>query len=530
MRCRLSLKTFVAVMIGGACLSAPALGQLAPPTEARDVVVFVAKETPHLYRLVGSDPVPYGTAQFFNPKAIVADTQHHCFYVIDLPRLITEKVKIWRIAGDGSAQVILQTDTARNDGPFSLRVGLGLDEQDRLLIADADSGLWRVNANGQLEQLLQGQDKPLINIAAACGSANGLILGTNYFHDVQQDSTGLVMTPHRQGGLFRVDVKTNPPGITRLVENRHPGGADHETWWRTPSQVFIDSRGRTVLVDAGSKWKREEASFPQTRVTKSIINGGVLVLHPDGRFEDLTFKTPDSGSGPMRRPSGAAQWSDDTYIVADPEMHVEGLNGTGGLLLLGLDGSREARWPFGYKLKAVGVAILRGAGTPAQATQRRPISLADLVGVHSTGRITRIESASWERKPADGGGLLGPVGMGWDQQPQAQAEAKLRSVFEGARWSIGADGSVRFSAKGVDPQATETPTVMTGTVTVSEQFVSIQARYHGQSMFDTQVGSLDVRLHSTEPGVIVMNVTTNIFTKTERLKGTFEQTLPRDEP
>jgi hypothetical protein len=60
--------------------------------------------------------------------------------------------------------------------------------------------------------------------------------------------------------------------------------------------------------------------------------------------------------------TGAAEWSEDTYIVADPEMYVEGVNSTGGLLLLKLDGSREARWPFGYRIQPVGLTVLRGTG------------------------------------------------------------------------------------------------------------------------------------------------------------------------
>jgi hypothetical protein len=514
----------------GASLSTSAQGPLAPPTNVRDLVVFVARETPHLYRLVGSQPVPYGAARFFNPKSIVADVKQNCFYVFDEPRLASEKVKLWRIAADGSARVLLEADTGRNGGPFGLHVELGLDDRDRPLIADGESGLWRVHPNGQLEQLLQGKDKPLFKITAAGSAPNGLLVATSYFHDVSQHSTGLIQVRHSQGGLYHVNFRTNPPSVECLVANQRPGGAESDTYWRRPTQVFVDAHGRTVLVDAGSEWTRKEASFPQERVTESIINGGVLVRHPDGRFEDLTFKTPDQGSGPMRRPMGAAQWSDNAYIVADPELYVEGLNGTGGLLLLGLDGSREARWPFGYKIKAVGVAILRGVGTPAQATQTRRIRLADLVGLRSAGRITRIESVSWERQPADGGGLLGPIGMGWDQQPRERAETKLRSIFEGARWAISADGAVQFSAKDIEPQTEETPLVMRGTVTVSEQFVSIQAGYRSKSMFDTQVGSLDVRLHSIEPGAVVMNVTTNLFTKTERLKGTFEQTLPLATP
>jgi hypothetical protein len=51
----------------------PARAQVRPPTDVRDLVVFVAKEKPDLYRLVGRQPVPYGAAKFYNPKAIVAD-------------------------------------------------------------------------------------------------------------------------------------------------------------------------------------------------------------------------------------------------------------------------------------------------------------------------------------------------------------------------------------------------------------------------------------------------------------------------
>ena len=508
---------------------------LAPPTGPRDLVVFVAKEEPRLYRLVGAEPVPYGNAAFYNPTTIVADAQRKCFYVIDRPRLNTEKVKLWRIEADGSAQVILTTNTTMRGGPFGLRAALALDAQGRPLIADPDSGIWRLNTDGRLQQLLQSEDKPLVNMAAICSRSDGLIVVTEYSHNVHDTQSGLIETDHRQGGLFRIGLGTTPPTVTQLVENRQPGGAEHDTFWRAPSHAFVDSRGRTVLVDSGTSTTQSEAIYtgakPRSvyrpeRVTTSTINGGILVLHPNGRFEDLTFKNPQGSSGPMRRPTGAAQWSDDTYIVADPEMHVEGLDGSGGLLLLSLDGSRDARWAFGYHHKPRGVAILRGVGAPAQATATLALTLADLAGVRTAGRITRFESASWERKPAGGGGLFGSINLNWDAQPQPQAEEKLRSLFEGARWAIEADGTLHFSAKGITPQATETPLVMRGKVSVNEHFVNALAGYNSTNMFDTQVGSIDARLRRTEPGSVAMTVTITVFTKDERLKGAFEQTLP----
>ena len=115
--------------------------------------------------------------------------------------------------------------------------------------------------------------------------------------------------------------------------------------------------------------------------------------------------------------------------------------------------------------------------------------------------------------------------MNWDAQPREQAKAKLRSLFEGAHWAIADDGTLRFSARGVSPQTRETPLVMQGKVAALPHTVSATASYKAASMFDTQVGSLDARLRSTEPGAIVMSITTNVFTKTERLKATFEQTM-----
>ncbi len=511
-------------------------GQTAPPTGPRDLVVLVAREKPDLYRLVGQEPVPYGTARFHNPKAIVADAQRGCFYVIDEPRLLTEKVKLWRIAGDGSARVVLQADTAKGGGPFGLDVGLGLDGQGRPLIADRDSGLWRLNTGGQLQQLLQSKDKPLIRMTAATGSGDGWLVATSHLHETSQNSAGMILVHKNQGGLFQINSEANPLAATCLIENRRPGSEEYDTYWRRPTHLFIDAAGRIVLVDAGSTrtskepiytGARRRSQYSLQRVTTSIIGGGVFVRHPDGRFEDLTFKTPDESSGPMRRPTGASQWSDDTYIVADPEMHVEGINGTGGLLLLKLDGSREARWPFGYHIQPVGVAILRGAGTPAQAAPVRPIRIEDLAGVHTAGRIARIESVSWECKPANTNDPVIGIGMGWDAQPRDKAEAKLREVFEGARWSIAADGAIGVCANGVDPQAEGTPLVMNGKVTATGQLLTALAHYRGKSMFDTQVGSVDARLRGgAEPGTIEMDVTINVFTKTERLKGAFTQTMP----
>ncbi len=67
---------------------------------------------------------------------------------------------------------------------------------------------------------------------------------------------------------------------------------------------------------------------------------------------------------------------------------------------------------------------------------------------------------------------------------------------------------------------------MSGKVTAVGQLLSAQAQYRKTRMFDTQLGSLDARLRGGEPGTVLMDVTINIFTNTERLKGTFTQVMP----
>ena len=519
-----------------------------PPTGERDVILLIGQYQPHLYRLVGQQPVPFGNAQFYSPQAIIADERQKCFYVFDEPRMANEMNKIWRVAADGTARVVFQAQSKSQGGPFSNVTSLAVDRNGQLLIADTVTGLWQLGANAQLRCLLDGKHRPLYKISAVADAPAGLLVATNFLDTVTggdilsgdpdpQTGVGDTLghqTPIRvwknQGGLYLVPPNT-PAGLAQTVlVNRKPGSAEYDTLWRVASQILVDASGRVVLVDEGSIRHRKEEVYtgsryktdhPQQRKTTSDIHGGLLVLHPNGQFEDLTFKTPDQKSGPMRHPRAVAQWSDDTYLVADPKMYVEGIPGAGGLFLLKLDGSRQARWPFGQRLRPMGVAILRDAGPAAQATPTAQIRLADLAGTRTAGRITRIASVSWQRK-GTGGGLMGPQ---FEEQSGSQAQARLRAVFENARWSIGPDGTLLFAAGGVNPQTQGTPLVMRGTVTAHEGMLSVSASYKTQSLFDTQLGSIDARLYGAEPGTVRLDMTINVFTKTERLKGAFEQTM-----
>ena len=66
---------------------------------------------------------------------------------------------------------------------------------------------------------------------------------------------------------------------------------------------------------------------------------------------------------------------------------------------------------------------------------------------------------------------------------------------------------------------------MQGKVTQLEGMLSASASYKSQRMFDIQLGSLDARLTSQGPGTVSIDMKATIFTKTEQLKGSFEQKL-----
>jgi len=552
---------------------------LGSPTDPRDLVVFIANNQPSLHRIVGSKAIPFGSVKFENPDSIVADPKGKCFYVLDKPRLLADKVKIWQVSPEGAGTIVFAGHYVSGGGPFNSPLSLGLDRQGRVLIADASTGLWRLE-NGRLVRIFDGKDKPLHIITAATEHPErGLLVGTSYQYaitggeildlptqrfrddtwspapsygtwaleelgyvnnlDLNEasgagNSTGR-QVPIRiwknQGGLYLVDISSQRAKVSGFLVNQKPDGQEFETYWRTLTQVMVDSAGRVLLVDWGSQNRRVESSYispgvysSTPRVTTLTINGGVFVIHPDGRFEDLTFKTPANNSGPMRHPVGIAQWSSDTYIIADPELYAEGINGTGGLMLLGLDGKREARWALGARLKPSGVAILRGAGSPAAVAEGRPIVLTELAGDHIAGSITRVDKVSWERKPpADPRDLLASI-RPWQAQPAEEATKTLRSLFEGSRWSIGADGSLVLSARGVDPAQQGTPLVMRGKIVPRGDLANATTSYFRPG--DLQIGSMDAEIQMLQPGVLSLQLNVTVYTNNDRIKATFELTMP----
>lgn len=361
------------------------------PPGANDVIVFTAEFRPELYRIEGDQTRPWSEAKFYSPKALVASHKEACFYVLDEPRLNTDAVKLWRIGADGAARVVYEAPFTTNGGPFGDPVSLGLDADGRLLVADSVTGLWRLGVNGSLQQLTNNV-KPLYRITAVADTPDGLLLGSSYQYEITGggipelpgervgtwstmhpqsqggagdrppeivswvgDSTGRqvpIRIWHNQGGLFRTRLEDPNAALVGMLVNREPGGQEFDTLWRTVTQLLVDSGGRIVLVDNGSKRRISGRD--------SVINGGIHLVHPDGTYENLMYKTPTQTSTPLRRPRGAAQWDEQTYLVADPEMYVEQqMEGPGGLCLLRLDGSRDPRWKTGWQIKPNAVAILR---------------------------------------------------------------------------------------------------------------------------------------------------------------------------
>lgn len=67
---------------------------------------------------------------------------------------------------------------------------------------------------------------------------------------------------------------------------------------------------------------------------------------------------------------------------------------------------------------------------------------------------------------------------------------------------------------------------MQGRATVHDQMANISAGYQRKNLYDAQIGLIDARLYRTTTGSVLMDVTINVFTNTERLKATFAQTAP----
>ncbi|MEN6333140.1 MAG: hypothetical protein ABFE01_02705 [Phycisphaerales bacterium] len=149
MRLRTFLPVIVLAWMPAWVVSAAGAQKLPPPTGEKDLVVFIAQWKPDLYRLVGQQPVPYGTAKFTGPTALVADPTRQCFYVFDKPQRLDEPRKIWRIDAQGNPTLVFQGNLSMHNGPFGKPVGMGLDETGRLLIADALTGLWRLENDGR---------------------------------------------------------------------------------------------------------------------------------------------------------------------------------------------------------------------------------------------------------------------------------------------------------------------------------------------------------------------------------------------
>jgi hypothetical protein len=478
-----------------------AQGSLAEPAGS-DLVVFVAEFKSTSYRLAGRRPLPWSNARFYSPISIIADSRRQCFFVLDQPMHIDEPFKIWRLDINGQATVIYTSPTGPDAPGHSWIQSLGQDADGRLILADAGTGLWRLEANGQLQQLIASRE-PLSHITAANLGPGGNLFVASAYQDQVISRDILVNTLHSQGGLFRFNPES-AAGPERLITNQRPGAPQYDTHWRQVRQILCDTAGRLLLVDAGTK----------------EIKGGVLVFHPQGQLEDLTFKTPQQNSGPLGHPRGIAQWASDSYIVADPGMVVEGMNGTGGLLVLHLDGKREALWPFGYRIRPCGVAVLRGVNA-APAPPALQLNPAAIAGTYGGGEM-RIGSLKWERQKttsrAPGDLLYGLDVIPGMMSPldDREAQERLRSIFEHARWIITPDGLLRLEASTGE---------IAGKLVSNTDYALGSAAYVKQGPFDMKTYSVDAMLFCIQSGQLQASISFTYMDKKDRVTGEFEQVL-----
>lgn len=534
-----------ALLLAIALLAPPAVraaGPLGPPG-AGDLVVFIAKEEPQLFRLVGHRAVPFGQARLEQPIALAADQRAGCFYILDNPKYVSGNGRLIRVAPDGRATVLL--NVPRDRWPFDKVSSLSMGADGGLYMAGQAAGLYRM-AQGGARRVALGDDQRLERITAALALARGnLLLATAYRDDVDPGSESRAPTHRRRPGDLMILNLQNPRGSLRVaIANQKQGGRHYDTWWRTIGQMLVDSAGRIVLVDSGSRTPASKSytgyqyqyqaqqnplGAAKQMHAASNLNGGVLVIHPNGRLEDLTYKNPGQSAGPLRHPQGIAQWDQNTYLVADPQMHVPGRGQAGGLMLLMLDGSRDPRWSFGRGIRPHGVAILRGAGAaaPAAGPEPAPLSLSMLTAPRQGGDIIRIDRLKVSRKgqPANTR-LYSPFGQGWSELPRPQAIQRLRQVCQGAAWRVRSDGAAAWLARGAQ-MGQAGPFHLTGTCRVERNLGVMTLGYRTQGKFDTQHGSLKARLMRMPDGGITAEVELTIFTKGERIQAVFNQALGR---
>jgi hypothetical protein len=456
--------------------AAPAVGRDAWPggaavegaPGAEDLVVLVARSRPFLYRLVGDAAIPWSEARFEDPVAIVASAKDRCFYVLDHPSRANLPFRVWRVTPDGRASPI------HRDKLGAKTFALGLDPAGLVVVGDREGETKRFDADGRFRAVVP-EGGPVRHVGAiAAGPDGSLLLGCCYRQDVMKPEEG-----RYTGGLFR--VRDGRP--ERILENREKGGQPHDTRWRELRSMIVDSGGRLVLCDAGTTSVREESTdTSRERVTKAEIDGGVLVVHPDGRVEDLTFKG-GGRRGPIWRPHGVAEWAPGVYLVADPAMPSPTANGTGGLAIVGLDGTRSAPWRFGWRRAPLGVAILRDVGKAAGPVPPR-LGISHLVGTYACRSLRGFDRLFGKRVAVmirDVEGALSAKELG-----NAIAE-----FFADSRWTIGPAGTLVFSARGVDPEE-DRPEVLRGEVRMEHHAAVFGANYRGRrsAAYCTLSGSL----------------------------------------
>lgn len=524
----------------------------------RDLVCFIARFKPFLYRLVGAHAIPWGSARFYDPTGIVADRKRGCFWVLDRPMKSDQPVRIWRIAPDGAARIVYQRQ-------FGLETRLlALGPSGRLLVGDHDMGLWREEGDGEFRWAVRDR-RPLRRItAAAVGRDGALLVGCSYLHetrgmkDPNKGGTLGPLTEKSQGALLRVDLGRKPIGVQPLLANREPGGKEIDTYWRLLRQVFVDGAGRTLLVDAGGSFRHEELEFLGTpaalhstklmfrrsraealysrtagthtehirkRVNAAEIDGGVLVMHPDGKLEDLTFKNPEKRRGLLWRPQGAAEWAPGVYLIADPNMYAPGMNGAGGLLLLSLDGSRRSRWRFGWRRKPIGVAILARDQADARTALPPPLRVAHLAGSYRAGAVQNVVRAAYARiEHRKQPGILGRMTKKTVAQPRAAAVQRLQQLFAGARWRVGPSGAVEVCLAGANPNQRR-PEVMRGRCRIEYSAGLVGASNVAATDTDPSVCRLQATLVRSAANRVRLHVHYMSLVKAEAVDGEFDQVL-----
>ena len=333
-------------LIAGACVAAGSLQGTDPcvtcdPTKSGSdwtrlpCVSTLAGDGVH-----GDDDGAATSASFRNPTDVAIDAAGQV-YVAD-----SDNHRIRAIAA-GQVSTHAGSNAGNLDGTlaaarFNKPLGVWIDGQARLLVADRGNNLIRLVSGGTVSTLQSGTD--LVGPGGGWTLGSGEILVADTFHH------RIGKMPAGGGAVSTMAGVTNKAG--------HQDGAASSALFFYPMSLVVDSKGTIYVVD----------TF--THTVRSISGGTVATVA--GTPSQEGFADGPASSAKFRFPRGIAIDAQDTLFVSDTQNHrvrmikggqVTTLAGSGKQGFKdGLAAAAELDWPWGLEVDGSGKVYIADSG------------------------------------------------------------------------------------------------------------------------------------------------------------------------